>query len=71
MFANEMELLNDDLRVLYCGRYFGEKFNKCGIKIPEFFKPEENIEFLDNILKTHQRSSAKKLRASGKSLFAL
>ena len=34
MFANEMELLNDDLRVLYCGRYFGEKFNKCGIKVP-------------------------------------
>ena len=60
MFASQVELFNDNLKVLYHEKHYGPVFLKCGIKIPELLTCEATLDFLIKALENKDKKSFKK-----------
>lgn len=62
LVVGEIDALNDDMRLLYVGKYFARIFYKSGIKTPPLFRGEQIIDFFDKIVREQQRRARKRER---------
>ena len=60
LIVGEVDKLNDDLRVIYIGKYFARKFYERGIRMPVLFRGEEIVDLFDDLARTQQKNCQKK-----------
>lgn len=62
LLVGEIDSLNDDVRLMYVGKYFAKMFYNNGIRIPTLFRGEQIVDFFDQIFRKHRRQENKKKR---------
>lgn len=62
LLVGEIDALNDDIRLIYVGKYFAKHFYKNGIRMPALFRGEQIVDFFDQIFRKHRREERRKKR---------
>jgi hypothetical protein len=51
LYVGETDKLNDDIRIIYIGKYFAKNFYKRGIRLPLLFRGAEMVDSFDKLLR--------------------
>jgi len=62
LFVGAIDTLNDEIRLMYLGKYFAKILVKNGIRIFPLFRGEQIVDFFDKILRTKKKDAPKKPR---------
>lgn len=62
MLVGEIDSINDNLRLLYLGKYFARYFNQNGIRMPPLFRGTQIVDFFDQIFRECTKKKEKKDR---------
>ena len=62
MIVGEIDSINDDIRLLYIGKYFAKYFQKSGIRMPPLFRGTQIVDFFDKIFRESAKQRHKKDR---------
>jgi len=59
LFVGAIDALNDEIRLLYLGKYFAKILVKNGIRIFLLFRGEQIIDFFDRIIRKKEEAPKK------------
>ena len=60
MLVGQIDKLNDDIRIIYLGKYFAKKFASRGLRNVILFRGSQIVDSLDNMIRNQQMLRQKK-----------
>ena len=67
LMVGQIDSLNDNIRLLYVGKYFAKFFYKNGIRMPPLFRGEHIVDTFDKIIRNMNKQAHKKARKESSS----